>query len=104
VLLANVRQVATKTFRDAVAILKNAAAYVGAEGGMHHAAAAVGVSGVVIFGGFIPPSVTGYGLHTNLAGSDRFCGSFAACEHCRDAMNAISVDRVFEAAREKLRG
>jgi hypothetical protein len=42
VLLSNVKQVTTQTFRDAVAILKNASAYVGAEGGLHHAAAAVG--------------------------------------------------------------
>lgn len=103
-LLAGVKQIKTQTFREAIAILKNAAAYVGAEGGMHHAAAAVGVPGAVIFGGFIPPSVTGYDIHSNLAGSDNFCGSFAACDHCRNAMASISVDRVFNAAMEKLRG
>lgn len=103
-LLAGVKQVKTQTFREAVAMLKNAAAYVGAEGGMHHAAAATGVPGVVLFGGFIPPAVTGYAIHANLAGSDRFCGSFAPCEHCRGAMVAITVDRVFDAAMEKLRG
>jgi ADP-heptose:LPS heptosyltransferase len=104
VLLANVRQIATKRFRDAVTILKNAAAYVGAEGGLHHAAAAVSVPGVVIFGGFIPPSVTGYAIHANLAGSDRFCGSFASCDHCREAMASIKVERVFDATLERLNG
>lgn len=103
-LLAGVKQIRTQTFREAVAILKNASAYVGAEGGMHHAAAAMKVPGVVLFGGFIPPSVTGYDLHANLAGSDVFCGSFSACQHCREAMAAISIDRVFDAAMEKLRG
>jgi hypothetical protein len=102
--IVGAKQIKTRTFRDAAAILKNAAAYVGAEGGMHHAAATVGVPGVVIFGGFIPPSVTGYDMHTNLAGSDRFCGSFSKCDHCREAMAAISIDTVFGAAMERLRG
>lgn len=100
--LQQARQIRTPNFRDAVAVLKNAALYIGPEGGMHHAAAAVNVPSVVIFGGFIPPSVTGYDTHTNLVGSDRFCGSFTACKHCADAMNSITVDAVFKAAKERL--
>lgn len=100
--LDGAKVVTTATFRDAAAILKSAALYIGPEGGLHHAAAALGVAGVVLFGGFIPPSVTGYDTHTNLVGSDRFCGLFAACDHCRQAMAAISVDTVYAAARERL--
>lgn len=100
--LRGVRQVRTVTFRDAVAVLKNSALYIGPEGGMHHAAAAVDVTGVVLFGGFIPPSVTGYDTHTNLVGSDRFCGSFTACKHCADAMNSIKVETVLKAAKERI--
>jgi ADP-heptose:LPS heptosyltransferase len=100
--LRGVRQIRTLTFRDAVAVLKNSALYIGPEGGMHHAAAAVDVPGVVLFGGFIPPSVTGYDTHTNLVGSDYFCGSFTACKHCADAMNSISIETVLKAARERL--
>jgi ADP-heptose:LPS heptosyltransferase len=103
-MLRGAKTVRTKTFRDAVAILKNSALYIGAEGGLHHAAAAVGVRGVVMFGGFIPPSVTGYEFHRNMVGSDRFCGSFKTCPHCADAMAAISVDSVYQAAKEILRG
>ena len=100
--LSGVKIVKTDTFRDAVAVLKNAAIYVGAEGGLHHAAAAVGVRGVVIFGGWIPPQVTGYDMHTNIASSDHFCGSFKPCEHCREALAAISVETVFSATKERL--
>jgi hypothetical protein len=103
-ILECVRRVKTSSFRDAIAILKNSALYVGAEGGMHHGAAAVGIKGVVLFGGWIPPSVTGYDMHTNIAGSDRFCGSFSRCDHCRDAMSAISIDTVYQATKERLRG
>ena len=102
VVLRGAKTVRTKTFRDAVAILKSAAIYIGAEGGLHHAAAAVGVRGVVLFGGFIPPSVTGYEFHKNLVGSDRFCGSFQTCQHCVDAMSNISVDEVYKSAKELL--
>lgn len=95
-------QVKTRLFRHAVAILRQAALYIGPEGGMHHGAAAVGVRAVVIFGGFIPPQVTGYDLHTNLAGADEFCGSLRPCEHCRRAMERISVEEVYAAAVAQL--
>jgi len=100
--LQGVRQIRTPTFRDAVAALKRSSLYIGPEGGMHHAAAAVGVPAVVLFGGFIPPSVTGYDTHTNLVGSDHFCGSFNACKHCADAMNSIKAETVIKAAKERL--
>lgn len=103
-MLERVRKIKTRTFRDAVATLKNASLYIGAEGGMHHAAAAFGIKGVVLFGGWIPPSVTGYEMHSNIAGSDFFCGSFSTCAHCADAMKSISVDVVYNAAKERLRG
>ncbi len=98
-MLGGVKQIRAATFRDAVAVLKNAALYVGAEGGLHHAAAALGVKAVVLFGGFIPPSVTGYDSHVNLVGSDTFCGSFTTCVHCRAAMNAIPVEAVTNAVK-----
>lgn len=101
-MLRNVKPVRARNFRDAAAVLQHAKLYIGAEGGMHHAAAALGVAGVVLFGGWIPPSVTGYETHTNLVGSDRFCGTFTPCRHCADAMAAISVDQVYSAAKERL--
>lgn len=92
------RQVRTRTFREALAVLSNAALYVGPEGGLHHGAAAVGIPAVVIFGGFIPPRVTGYDTHTNLTGGARACGSLNRCPHCIEAMEAISLDEVQRAA------
>lgn len=101
--ISGAKQVGTSTFRHALAILANAAIYIGPEGGLHHAAAAFGKPGVVLFGGFIPPQVTGYDIHTNLTGGAEACGSLRPCSHCRGAMNAISVDQVFNAAIEHLR-
>jgi hypothetical protein len=71
---------------------------------MHHGAAAMNIPAVVLFGGFVPPAVTGYDSHTNLTGGAEFaCGSFRYCEHCIAAMKAISVDEVVTAALEHLR-
>src|SRR5262245_8686043 len=52
-------QLLEKPFRDAVAILQHAKLYIGCEGAQHHAAAAVGVKAVVLFGGLVPVSLTG---------------------------------------------
>lgn len=101
-ILRGVKSIVTRDFRDALSIMRNARLYIGAEGGLHHGAAAVGIPAVVLFGGFIPPSVTGYDGHTNLAGSDRFCGSFSRCQHCLDAMMRITQDSVYKAAKEHL--
>ncbi|RUW73678.1 glycosyltransferase family 9 protein [Mesorhizobium sp. M2A.F.Ca.ET.067.02.1.1] len=102
VALQGVEQLGTRSFRDALAVLAHAALYIGGEGGLHHGAAAVGIPAVVLFGGFIPPSVTGYATHTNLTGGAEACGSLNPCPHCRKAMQAISVGHVVAAAASHL--
>lgn len=96
--LAGVERIVTTSFRDAVAKMMRAHFAILPEGGLHHAAAAVGVPAVVLFGGFIPPQITGYELHVNLTGGAEACGSLKACQHCREAMNRISVEEVLEYA------
>lgn len=96
------RQVKTPGFRHALAALARAAAYVGPEGGMHHGAAAVGVPGVVLFGGFIPPAITGYAGHVNLTGGADACGSLKPCRHCRAALDAITVEEVLAGVERAL--
>lgn len=98
-LLSGVRVIQTPTFRLALSVLSNAALYIGPEGGMHHGATAVGISAVVLFGGFIPPSVTGYDHHTNLTGGEHwFCGSLDLCPHCLAAMRRIYIGDVLTAS------
>lgn len=101
--LKNASLVATPSFRHGLAVLARSALYVGPEGGLHHGAAAVDVQGVVLFGGFIPPQVTGYDTHTNLTGGVEACGSTSPCAHCRSAMQAITVDEVLDASIKYLR-
>ena len=102
--LDGVEHFRTLSFRDAAAILSNSALFVGPEGGLHHAAAAVGKPAVVIFGGFIPPSVTGYETHINLTGGAEACGMYQPCAHCKAAMDAISVEEAHDAAMRMLGG
>lgn len=102
--LSGVRVIQVDTFREALAIMRRAKLAILPEGGLHHGAAAIEKRAVVLFGGFIPPSVTGYDTHINLVGSDNFCGSIHPCKHCADAMKSISVETVLNAAEEILSG
>jgi Glycosyltransferase family 9 (heptosyltransferase) len=92
----------TPTFRHAAALLKSARMAILPEGGLHHAAAAVGVPAIVLFGGFVPPAVLGYNGHINLTGGATACGSFNRCPHCIAAMDAIQVKDVLDAAERLL--
>lgn len=94
--------IARPRFRECIAIMSRAALYVGAEGGMMHACAAVGLKAVVLFGGWSPPQVVGYPWHANIVGSDEACGNVNPCKHCREAMERISVDEVEQAALGQL--
>lgn len=93
----------TPTFRHACAILERSLGYVGHEGGLHHAAAALGKPAVVVFGGYISPEVTGYDTHTNLYVPDEHyplgCGTVTPCEHCRESMSKITVEQVVNATK-----
>lgn len=101
-LIAAARHIKTTDFRHGLALLARSALYIGPEGGLHHGAAAVGLPAVVLFGGFIPPAVTGYETHTNLTGGAKACGSLTTCAHCRAAMAKITIDEVVAAAKSHL--
>lgn len=100
-------QIRSKDFRQAMAYLKAAALYIGPEGGLHHAAAAVGTPAVVTFGGFIGPQTTGYpDIHVNLTGgATKPCGTrYASCQHCMTAFGNITPNDVIGHAKRLLAG
>ncbi len=95
-ILPGATHIETPTFRTACAVLARAAAYVGPEGGLHHACAAVGTLAIVIFGGYISPRVTGYPEHVNLfSGEGLGCGRRLKCQ-C-NCMESILPSTVIEA-------
>lgn len=87
-------RIETPTFRYACAVLAVSKAFVGTEGGLHHAAAALGIPAVVLFSEFISPAITGYRTHRNIHHAGEPCGSRLPCAGCAAAMNAITVDEV----------
>lgn len=97
--------VETKNFRLAAAVMANARACVLPEGGLHHAAAAFNIPGVVIFGGFTPIELTGYAMHRNIGASlEDACGMRTPCEHCAAWMESIKPEFIEKQLREILDG
>jgi len=89
-------------FRLAAALLKYSDIYVGIEGGLHHAAAALKKPGIVIFGHWISPMVSGYSYHTNFYDKniEKGCGSLTLCQKCLEYMKNLSTKKVLEALSE----
>ena len=100
-LLQGVRHVAT-TPRLAFASIRSARLYVGTEGALHHAAAALNTPAVVLWSEFISPLYTGYATQHNIRKTDNVCGSRIPCQSCRASMDAITVDEVVRAIEEEL--
>lgn len=102
--LEGVEQAQTDSFRQACALLSKAALFVGTDGGLHHAAAALGKPAIVIWGGFTHPRNLGYDFHINLqAKGIEPCGNLKPCNHCKDAMNKVTVEMVVNAISSELR-
>ncbi len=95
-ILPGVEITETPSFRHACAVLARAHAAILPEGGLHHAAAALKVPSVVIFGGYISPAQTGYASQVNLFTGGAPCGMRTPCAHCAEAMAKIAPETVFE--------
>lgn len=102
--LDDLPQIRPRSFRESMAYLKAARLYIGPEGGLHHASAAVGTRAVVIYGGFTSPLITGYAFHSQLTGGvTQACGTrYGMCPHCHQQLQQITVDEVLRAARWQL--
>ncbi len=84
-------QVPNTAFRDACAVLERADCYIGTEGGLAHAAQALGTPAVVLWGGCVDPYYLGYPEHLNIASQyeDSPCGRLDPCMHCVRAWAGI---------------
>lgn len=96
--LEGVERVVTPSFEHAVSVLAVSKGIVTTEGGLHHAAGALGKPAVVIFGAFNTPEMFGYEFHENIAEPDpEGLGWRFTHPACVAAMKRISVNRVLEA-------
>ena len=88
----------TNTFREALQVLSKAKLFIGTDGGLHHAAAALGIPSVVIWTGFTSPRHLGYDTHRNIHDGSEPCGTYdSVCQHCLLKSKAISVEQVLDA-------
>lgn len=98
--LEGVTRIETPTFDHAVSVLAVSRGVITTDGGMHHAAGALGKPAVVIWGAFSRPENLGYSFHENIAEpDDEGLGWRTTHPACVAAMERITVDRVLEAAR-----
>lgn len=87
------------TVRQAFGLLSAARGFVGTEGALHHAAAALKTPAVVLWSEFISPTFTGYPEQINIRHAQNTCGKRIPCASCRDSMMAITVSEVEQAIR-----
>lgn len=99
--LEGVRFIETTT-RQAFGVLAAARLFVGTEGALHHAAAALGRPAVVLWSEFIAPQYTGYTSQRNIRKATDVCGSRLPCSGCRASMAAITVEEVAQAITEEV--
>jgi hypothetical protein len=92
------------SLRDLMAVLANAKLFIGLEGFLMHLAKAVQTESVIIYGGYIHPSHSGYSENTNLF-TDLPCSPCGYPSHCeldRKCMTLITPSMVARAVREAL--
>lgn len=87
-LLDGARFIQTSTFRLAAALLQKADSAVLPEGGLHHAAGALRKRVVVLFGGAVDVSATGYDDHINIV-QEPACGRWLSCDHCHEIWSRL---------------
>jgi hypothetical protein len=93
------------SFRRAALILKKAALFVGTEGGLMHAAQAVGAPAVIIYGGVTLPEYSGYPQNQRTV--CRYvecapCGRRRFCPYDKKCLNEILPETVAIAIQEEL--
>lgn len=88
--------------RKALAALSQVDLVVCPEDIMHHAAAALGVQAVVLYGGRTNPLLLGYPTQRNITTDEEWCGMRVPCDHCKRAMRSITPDRVMAEVVEAL--
>lgn len=97
--LQNVRYIPMLEYRDALIAVANAKMVITTQGGLHVAAAALGVPAVVIWGEYAHPRNLGYDNHVNLyTGGPDPCGHTVECPGCVQAMRETTVEMVIDGA------
>ena len=102
--LRGAHEVTTGGFRNTAGLLSGASLFVGNHGGLVHAAAALGVPGVIVYGGDLAPHCFSYPENVNIVAehSGGPCGKMKPCQLCISALSRIRPSTVAAALRAKL--
>lgn len=94
--LQSAAPIVTASIREAAGLVRVASLVMTVDGGMHHMAASMGTSAVVVFGGFADPAITGYNFQMNFVDPDGGtpCGRYQPCEQCQQTMSRITPSDV----------
>jgi len=104
--LSNVIDLTGKTsFREAASIISKSKLFISSEGGLMHAANAVGARSVILFTGFIHPTMTGYPENKNIwIGKDHGpCGMKVFCNNCKKNVENHDPLEIVQAVKELLK-
>ena len=88
-------------FRGASRLIREAALFIGTEGGLMHAARAVNAQALILWGGITLPEFIGYPDHQTTICKYvdcAPCGNAGWCDYGHRCMREITVDEVFDAA------
>lgn len=93
------------TFREAAAIISLSNMFVSSEGGLMHAANAVGTESVILYTGFIHPTMTCYSENTNIwiGRGHGPCGLKVHCQNCYNESLEHDPSEIVEAVRSKIK-
>ena len=90
-------------FRQIYAIMKLCDFFIGGEGGQSHLWAVTKKKGIVFFGHWIPPYLTGYPMHTNLSTNKKnHCGSLKVCDECKKFFFKLNPEYVQNLIMEQI--
>jgi hypothetical protein len=91
------------SFRETAYLINQSMLFMGTEGGLMHAARAVGSHALILWGGLTPLSLTGYPDHQKVVSEEvecSPCGLKGNCPYQKKCMTGISVEKVENALRE----
>ncbi|MFQ5646229.1 MAG: glycosyltransferase family 9 protein [bacterium] len=103
-LLAGAVDFRGKPLRETAAVLEQALLFIGQEGGLMHLANSVGTRSVIIFGGYLLPTVTGYRENINFYREVDCAPCYVERKSCpsRKCMELIAPGEIIEAAERIL--
>jgi hypothetical protein len=99
--LQGVEHIGSPGIRHGFSMVYKTRLFVGTDGALHHAAAALNKRAVVIWGGLASPENLGYGFHKNLWAGSKPCGSKTPCFHCQMELEKITVEMVVKAIKDE---